>query len=70
MDAEFKRSPCLYYSKLLEFRQVLFDIFVENQYCTPFLLINFVNTDELYTICKPNTQSNAFNYTRKQRFRL
>lgn len=51
MDADYKRSPCLYYSKMLEFRQVLFDIFVENQYCAHILHIKFVKTDEEYTMC-------------------
>ena len=46
----YKRSPCLYYSKVLDFRQGLFDIFVKNQHCGQIPRISFVKLDGEYTL--------------------
>lgn len=46
----YKRSPCLYYSKVLDFRQVFFDIFGKNQHCAQFHSRRFVKLDGEYTL--------------------
>jgi len=46
----YKRSPCLYYSKVLDFRQGLFDIFVKNQHCEQIPRRRFVKLDGEYTL--------------------
>ena len=46
----YKRSPCLYYIKVLAFRQALFGKFVKNQHCGQIRNHNFVKLDGKYTI--------------------
>lgn len=47
----YKRSPCLYYSKRIGFRQAFFVRFVEKRHSEHLQSCNFVKTDEQYTIC-------------------
>ncbi len=52
----YKRSPCLYYNKMLLVRQVVFSIFVKNQHSGQKRTPKFVKLDGVYTICNQTTE--------------